>query len=354
METCSASKWTIDQVSEWLNSLELPQYRAKFEALGIDGGLLLQITENDLINDLQISIRLHRHKLLESLKKLKEEQPKSESEFSDSDCDWSSMLLKAIEGQCKYKVFEITHTGATIGRNSGSNNYVINESFVSRKHCEIKYNPDTNQFLIKDVGSTTGTFIMISKKLQLEQNLMFQMGLSEFRVTNIKYTPFGVPFEITITGYEGPARDTEYILDKNGGTFGRDAENPITIADDSQLSAIHGRIFFENNAFYVEDTGSTNKTWRRISSEGELSKEFPIYIDDFIKIGSTVLQVMFPEECEDKENIALPTECKMCLVAEPNTLCYPCGHLFCSDCVKIITKCPTCSKEISDKVKVFK
>lgn len=354
METCSASKWTVGQVSDWLTLLELPQYKSKFESLGIDGGLLLQITEDDLSNDFQVKIRLHRHKILENLKKLKEEQPKSESECSDSDCSWNSMILKAVEGQCKYKIFEITHTGASIGRNSGSNNYVINESFVSRKHCEIMYNQLTNQFLLRDVGSTTGTFIMISKKLKLDQGFMFQMGLSEFRVTNIRHTPFGIPVEMTIAGYEGPARDSEYNLDRNGGIIGRDSENSVAIVDDSQLSAKHGHIFFENNGFYVEDLGSTNKTWRRISPEGDTSKEFPIYLDDFIKIGSTLLQVAVPEECENKENIAMPAECRICNEAEPNTLCYPCGHLFCSECLKTITKCPNCFKEISDKVKVFK
>ena len=73
MESCSASKWSVSQVTEWLNSLELSQYIVKFEELRIDGILLLQVTDSDLLNDLGIQVRLHRYKILENIKKLVEE-----------------------------------------------------------------------------------------------------------------------------------------------------------------------------------------------------------------------------------------------------------------------------------------
>ena len=51
---------------------------------------------------------------------------------------------------------------------------VISESFVSRRHCEIKYlessntdrtapssDGDLTNFYLRDIGSTTGTFIMV-------------------------------------------------------------------------------------------------------------------------------------------------------------------------------------------------
>lgn len=357
MENCSASKWTVSQVCDWLISLELPQYKSKFEELSIDGSLLIQITEQDLQNDLQISVRLHRFKIMENLKKLLDDNSEDEIELSE---DWSSLILKSIEGQCKNKIFQIFFNGASIGRNSGSNDFVINESFVSRKHCEIRYNEDSNQFLLKDVGSTTGTFIMVSDKQELQIGSMFQMGLSEFKVINIRSTPFGTPITISLVGYEGPARDLEFLIDRQGGKIGRDPENEISVPEDSQLSSKHGQIVFEFNKFYLKDLGSTNKTWRRISAEGESSSEIPIYVGDFIKIGSTVLQVMLGEEIDaemeprEKEGGIESGVCKNCKVAEPNTLCYPCGHLFCFGCLENCNKCLTCKKVINDKVKVFK
>jgi len=62
---------------------------------------------------------------------------------------------------------------------------VISESFVSRRHCEIKFiaprsdqardcreNEGTN-FYLRDIGSTTGTFIMVRQDVQLKSNMMF-------------------------------------------------------------------------------------------------------------------------------------------------------------------------------------
>ena len=71
-------------------------------------------------------------------------------------------------------VYIIGDNGAALGRHSASNDMVISESFVSRRHCEIKYvAPRADQvhrnnnlegnthFYLRDIGSTTGTFIMV-------------------------------------------------------------------------------------------------------------------------------------------------------------------------------------------------
>jgi predicted component of type VI protein secretion system len=43
--------------------------------------------------------------------------------------------------------------------------------------------------------------------------------------------------------------------------------------------------------FYLQDIGSTNRTWLRLSAEGEVSSLHPLKINDIIKIGSTVFVV---------------------------------------------------------------
>ena len=53
----------------------------------------------------------------------------------------------------------VGENGAWFGRHSASNDIVISESFVSWKHCEVTY--QSGDFFIKDLGSTTGTFLMI-------------------------------------------------------------------------------------------------------------------------------------------------------------------------------------------------
>ena len=57
------------------------------------------------------------------------------SNLRDSDI----LVLKAVEGQLLNNVYIIGRNGAALGRHSASNDIVISESFVSRRHCEIKY-----------------------------------------------------------------------------------------------------------------------------------------------------------------------------------------------------------------------
>ena len=83
-------------------------------------------------------------------------------------------MLRAAEGQLLNNIYIIGDNGAALGRHSASNDMVISESFVSRRNCEIKYQPparhdlqrahgdnEGTNFYLRDIGSTTGTFIMV-------------------------------------------------------------------------------------------------------------------------------------------------------------------------------------------------
>ena len=97
-------------------------------------------------------------------------------------------MLKAVEGQLLNNVYIIGDNGASLGRHSASNDMVISESFVSRRHCEIKYVPRESgtsvaesgqdpatetKFYLRDIGSTTGTFVMVRTEVLLKSNMMF-------------------------------------------------------------------------------------------------------------------------------------------------------------------------------------
>lgn len=69
------------------------------------------------------------------------------------------------------------------------------------------------------------------------------------------------------------------------------------------MSNFHAKITYKQNSevdsngaekpagFYLQDVGSTNRTWLRLSSEGEVSQLHALKINDIIKIGSTVFVV---------------------------------------------------------------
>jgi pSer/pThr/pTyr-binding forkhead associated (FHA) protein len=124
--------------------------------------------------------------------------------------------LKAVEGQLLNNVYIVGENGAHLGRHSASNDIVISESFVSRRHCEIKCF-DGGKFHLKDIGSTTGTFLMVRNEVKLKDQMMFQMGLSEFKVVATSKKSL-----IELHVFEGPARTRIIPIDTLGTGIGRD------------------------------------------------------------------------------------------------------------------------------------
>jgi pSer/pThr/pTyr-binding forkhead associated (FHA) protein len=150
-------------------------------------------------------------------------------------------VLRAAEGQLLGNVYIIGDNGAALGRHSASNDMVISESFVSRRHCEIKFvgsqnqrssqsqhDGDTTNFYMRDIGSTTGTFIMVRQEMLLKSNMMFQMGLSEFKVIT---TSKATMCELHV--FEGPSRNRIITVDELGLTIGRDPNNTFCVQEDS-------------------------------------------------------------------------------------------------------------------------
>ena len=76
---------------------------------------------------------------------------------------------------------------------------------------------DLTNFFLRDIGSTTGTFIMVRQEVHLGSNMMFQMGLSEFKVVTTSKASMA---ELHV--FEGPARNRMIPVDEMGLTIGRD------------------------------------------------------------------------------------------------------------------------------------
>ena len=68
-------------------------------------------------------------------------------------------------------------------------------------------------------------------------------------------------------------------------TIGRRPDNSLQI-EDASISSRHAEIYFENNAFFVKDQGSTNGTYLN----GGQIKKAPLTHDDELRFGSIVTQ----------------------------------------------------------------
>lgn len=56
--------WTKHDVLEWLRTINMSQYCCTFEEVGVDGWVILELDDEDLVLDLKVNIKLHRKKIL--------------------------------------------------------------------------------------------------------------------------------------------------------------------------------------------------------------------------------------------------------------------------------------------------
>ena len=65
--------WSLSETLIWLEEcVKLPQYKPNFQEIAIDGLMMDFLTDEDLERDLNIKVRLHRVKIIEEIKKLKQ------------------------------------------------------------------------------------------------------------------------------------------------------------------------------------------------------------------------------------------------------------------------------------------
>jgi len=80
-------------------------------------------------------------------------------------------------------------------------------------------------------------------------------------------------------------QEITHDLPEDKTTIGRRPDNSLQI-EDASVSSHHAEIFFENNAFFVKDLGSTNGTYLN----GGQIKKAPLNHDDELRLGSIVTQ----------------------------------------------------------------
>ena len=90
----------------------------------------------------------------------------------------TELIFQQIDGT-KGVCHSLREEGGNIGRHS-SNQIIILEESVSRHHARIDYTDA--EFWIKDIGSTTGTFIKINGRMELKQGMIIEMVSNCYRL----------------------------------------------------------------------------------------------------------------------------------------------------------------------------
>lgn len=171
----------------------------------------------------------------------------------------------------------------TIGRDPG-NDVVINDSVVSRWHCEI-IQDDSGNFLLKDIQSTNGTYVngvRRSGTTRLNKSDIIRIGNTTLPWQTYIYSDNSRNSGFTSTGigYGGNTYSQNIIK------IGRGVDNDINVAD-SFVSGKHCQIIIEDDGeVTLVDVGSKNGTYvngNKIHGATKLSRT------DVVRIGNTTI-----------------------------------------------------------------
>lgn len=262
------------------------------------------------------------------------------------------VVITSIEGPSD-TTYKVTEAGSKIGRHS-TNQIIIFDESVSRHHAQIFFSPSGRCFYLKDIGSTTGTFIKITEPLELQLDMIIEIGSYQLIVSGM-YIHQSVNNDEALSNsyvefmiYESPEEipNKTYTI-TSGQSIGRKQTNAISYTEDLHMSNLHCKVNLVFDRFFFEDMASTNGSWLRLSKEGLESKPVLLQNHTVFKIGnSTMYDVSFPK-VELKANGDLNTianhqekqgpgqKCTICWDAERDCLILPCRHnVTCTKCIK--------------------
>jgi uncharacterized RDD family membrane protein YckC len=94
-----------------------------------------------------------------------------------------------ISGQFAGKAFNVTQQGIMFGRDNNLCEITFPESTkgISRIHCKVQFNPQTQMFVLYDLGSTYGTFLENGTRIVQEQPIALRSGEGFYLASNTNF-----------------------------------------------------------------------------------------------------------------------------------------------------------------------
>lgn len=182
---------------------------------------------------------------------------KCPSSIQSQNSNLNEIVLRQLEGPNGCPVFSIKENGGKIGRHSG-NDVVILEESVSRFHSVISLHE--NKFFLEDVGSSTGTYLKVQQPLRLKKEMLIEVGSYQFQVMSV-LASLERPQEsqLILKVSDGPDAEIDrQIRIGESAKIGRRKTNQLCFQEDVHMSNMHAQINLVNGTYILEDMASTN------------------------------------------------------------------------------------------------
>ena len=214
------------------------------------------------------------------------------------------------------KIFDLDGEIVTVGSGM-KNGIVIQDNDVSREHCRlIRVMAD---YELHDLNSTRGTFVSgqrIKAGWLLKPGTVIELGETvtleyerapakvELNKLNTQSAPKHIekptakshPYLVSTAGMK---IGEVYALESETVRIGRDQNNEIVIAN-SAISRVHLILRWKDNAYEVEDQGSTNGTAVN-GTVLQAKQPQPLHSNDVINVAATI-ELRFTWQPDDVKN----------------------------------------------------
>ncbi len=212
------------------------------------------------------------------------------------------------------KVYELDKAVITIGRSS-ENDIVVNDTDVSRQHCQLLRKE--SDYEIRDLDSTNGTFIdgqrvfanrliQDGQRIELGETITLeydQNSASEPRADH-KIIPIEMSTRFALAVEIGPIPRRFYSLDADTISIGRDLSNQIVVQD-PEVSRWHLQLVRgPGDGYTLKDLGSTNGTMVNGAPVVD-SKVLTVF--DVIELGTAVRLFYIQDTEEARRRISKDT-----------------------------------------------
>jgi pSer/pThr/pTyr-binding forkhead associated (FHA) protein len=174
---------------------------------------------------------------------------------------------------------DIPGTDVAVGRDAGG--FFANDPFLSPAHAVFR--ASDKSVAVRDAGSLNGTFVKITPNapVEIHSGDIFRIGQELILFEEIDMgsdAPDGtVKMGSPIEGLWGRAAlivgngrlGNAFTLSGEGVVLGRE-RGDIVFPEDGYVSGIHLKLYTEKGRYYLNDLGSSNGTFLRLSEECEL------------------------------------------------------------------------------------
>ncbi|CAK84521.1 unnamed protein product (macronuclear) [Paramecium tetraurelia] len=394
-------KWLTQDVINWLKFIGLGQMEQKFVECSIDGAVLEDLTEKDLDEELGITQRIIKRKLLNwvnhGLKEYNEyiKQMKMPNLNNKKQQDEDFTIQKNVGNVQFEQMLMESH------ENNGNEQFT--SSLQNKKYQDLT-NSNINQYFSQQKVNSP-IFIVFAKQVPKLEDILatkfqfWKRTSADFMLRQYSKTPClhlkiqevqqelllkylksfdhqskgdvnqnwekleqleNGGIEISLFVIEGPNLEDTIIFqlnkDKPSVALGRKSTVDISFPEDHHLSNQHAKFYLVEQTVTLEDHGSTNGSWMRLSGEGKMSNLF--YLDPneeiIIRIGTTNQYICQQNKMKVNE-ISGENLCIICVERERDCLILPCKHnATCLKCSKSLALCPFCRVKIQETIRIYK